>query len=150
MNLKRRAFIKSGVAAGTGLALTPFNVSSMVSSSSNKPIRIGFAGVGSRGFGTIKRLLRFPDVEIPAICDINLENLKQAQQYIEDEGYKRPDGYSRDETDFKRMCKRDDLDLVITATSWEWHTPICVAAMEAGKHAASEVPIAVTEEECWQ
>jgi hypothetical protein len=28
--------------------------------------------------------------------------------------------------------------------------PICVAAMEAGKHAATEVPAATTLEECWQ
>ena len=28
--------------------------------------------------------------------------------------------------------------------------PVCVAAMKAGKHAATEVPAAVTLEECWQ
>ncbi len=28
--------------------------------------------------------------------------------------------------------------------------PVCVAAMEAGKHAATEVPAAMTIEECWQ
>src|SRR5690606_38358101 len=69
---------------------------------------------------------------------------------IMEAGHEKPAGYSRNETDFKRLCERDDLDLVMTATPWEWHTPVCVAAMEAGKHAASEVPIATTEEECWQ
>ncbi|MFC1502412.1 Gfo/Idh/MocA family protein [bacterium] len=49
-----------------------------------------------------------------------------------------------------RLCERDDLDLVYTATPWEWHVPVCVAAMEAGKHAATEVPAAVTLDECWQ
>jgi predicted dehydrogenase len=39
---------------------------------------------------------------------------------------------------------------VLTATPWQWHTPVCVAAMNAGKHAATEVPAALTLDECWQ
>ena len=48
------------------------------------------------------------------------------------------------------MCDAEQLDLVFTATPWELHAPVCVAAMRAGKHAATEVPMAVTVEECWQ
>jgi len=48
------------------------------------------------------------------------------------------------------MREKEDLDLVITATPWEWHVPVCVAAMKARKHAAPEVPAAVTVDECWQ
>jgi len=48
------------------------------------------------------------------------------------------------------MCEEEDLDLVFTATPWEWHVPVCLAAMKNGKHAATEVPAAVTLEECWQ
>jgi predicted dehydrogenase len=47
------------------------------------------------------------------------------------------------------MCDDETLDLVFTATPWEWHTPVCLAAMRAGKHAATEVPMAVTLDECW-
>lgn len=132
------------------MALAPLSLSSMVSQSSTKTIRIGFVGVGSRGFALVRGLLKLEGIEIPAVCDINTDNLERARQFIEDAGHKKPDGYSRNETDFKRLCERDDLDIVMTATPWEWHTPVCLAAMEAGKHAASEVPIAVTEEECWQ
>ena len=45
---------------------------------------------------------------------------------------------------------RDDLDAVITATPWKWHTPVAVAAMQAKKYAATEVPAAVTVDDCWQ
>ena len=48
------------------------------------------------------------------------------------------------------MCERDDLDLIMTATPWKWHVPVCVAAMKSGKHAATEVPAAVTLDECWE
>ncbi|MFZ9024034.1 MAG: Gfo/Idh/MocA family protein, partial [Anaerohalosphaeraceae bacterium] len=46
--------------------------------------------------------------------------------------------------------QRDDLDLIYIATPWELHTPMAVYAMEHGKHAATEVPAAMTLKECWQ
>ncbi len=42
------------------------------------------------------------------------------------------------------------LDIVYIATPWDTHTSCAVAAMQAGKHAAVEVPAAVRLEECWQ
>ncbi|MBI2615056.1 MAG: Gfo/Idh/MocA family oxidoreductase, partial [Gemmatimonadetes bacterium] len=62
----------------------------------------------------------------------------------------RPGGYSRGPRDFERMCDEQELDLVLTATPWEWHVPICLAAMRTGKHAATEVPAAMTVDHCWQ
>ena len=56
----------------------------------------------------------------------------------------------RSDTDFTRMCETEDLDLVYNAAPWRWHTPICLAAMKNGKHAASEVNIAQDLDECWQ
>ncbi len=150
MDLKRRSFIKAGMALGTGLVLNPWSSASVLAAPAKRKVRIGFVGVGHRGFTLIGALLKLEGIEIPAICDINEENLQRAQKYLEDSGHKRPDGYSRSETDFKRLCERNDLDLIMTATPWEWHTPVCLAAMEAGKNVASEVPIAVTEDECWQ
>ncbi len=52
--------------------------------------------------------------------------------------------------DFERMCATEDLDLVMTATPWEWHVPVCVAAMENGKHAVTEVPAAMRLDDCWE
>jgi predicted dehydrogenase len=119
-------------------------------SSAEKPVRIGMVGVGNRGTGLVRNLLHIPGVEIPAICDINEANLKNAQALVEKAGRKVPEGYSKGLEDFRRLVAREDLDAVMTATPWEWHTPVCVAAMKAGKYAASEVPAAVTLEECWE
>ncbi len=44
----------------------------------------------------------------------------------------------------------DDIDLVYIATPWDWHVPMAVSAMKNGKHAAVEVPAAITLDECWQ
>ena len=48
------------------------------------------------------------------------------------------------------MCDEAELDLVFNATPWEWHAPVMLAAMRAGKHAATEVPMAVTLDELWE
>ena len=47
------------------------------------------------------------------------------------------------------MCATEDLDLVMTATPWEWHVPVCLAAMRNGKHVATEVPAAMSIDDCW-
>jgi hypothetical protein len=65
-------------------------------------------------------------------------------------GKREPTAYTRGERDFERLCEAEDLDLVYTATPWEWHAPVLLAAMRHGKHAATEIPAAVTLEECWQ
>ena len=95
-------------------------------------------------------LLALPGVEIPAICDINADNLSTAQAMVEAAGRPRPEGYGRGPEDFRRMAAREDLHAVLAATPWEWHTPVAVAAMKAGKYAALEVPAAATLEDCWK
>eukprot|EP00388_Colpodella_angusta_P001981 GDKJ01006231.1.p1 GENE.GDKJ01006231.1~~GDKJ01006231.1.p1 ORF type:complete len:410 (-),score=49.51 GDKJ01006231.1:29-1087(-) len=47
------------------------------------------------------------------------------------------------------MVKRDDLDGIIIATPWEWHVPMSVATMKAGKYAGVEVSATVTLQESW-
>jgi hypothetical protein len=41
--------------------------------------------------------LNIKDTEIPAICDINIDNLSRAQKLVEDSGKNRPEGYSKGE-----------------------------------------------------
>lgn len=113
-------------------------------------VRVGFVGVGGMGSVHLQNFLNIEGVEIKAICDIVEEKVVRAQNWVEEAGFPRPQGYSRGPWDFKRMCQEEDLDLVFTATPWEWHVPVCVEAMKNGKQAATEVPAAITLEECWQ
>jgi predicted dehydrogenase len=48
------------------------------------------------------------------------------------------------------MIDREPLDLVFTATPWEWHAPVLLHAMRNGKHAATEVPMGVSVDEMWE
>jgi len=142
----RRQFLS---AASAGLALAAA-ASAQKTAAPLDVVRIGIVGAGGRGRGDLANFLKLEGVEVPAVCDIVEDNAALAQKMVTDSGRPSPQLYTRGDTDYKRLCERDDLDLVFTATPWEWHTRISVEAMNAGKHAVSEVPIAVTLEECWE
>ena len=112
-------------------------------------VHVAFIGLGSRGKGAVRRYTFLEGVEIVALCDVVQENLDRAQEILEGAGLPRAAVYSGPE-DWKRVCEREDVDLVYVCTHWDLHTPVAVYAMEQGKHVASEVPIAVSIEECWQ
>ena len=112
-------------------------------------VRIGFVGVGGQGMSHVHNLLKVEGCVIKAVDDIVPEKVTKAQDLVEQAGFPRPAGYSRGPTDFVRMCEQEELDLVFNATPWEWHVPICLAAMKNGKHTATEVPAAYTLDDCW-
>jgi predicted dehydrogenase len=112
--------------------------------------RIGVIGVGSRGSGLLGNLLDIDGVEIKAVCDIVPDRVKRAQERLATKGRPEPAGYSKNESDFENLCRREDLDIVYIATPWDWHTRMAVSAMNNGKHAMIEVPAAISLDECWQ
>lgn len=123
---------------------TPFRAPPM------ETVRVGFVGVGLQGGGHVRNFLGIEGVEVRALCDINVPRMEEVAGWVEAAGQPRPTLYGQSETDFVRLCETEDLDLVFTATPWRWHVPVCVAAMENGKHAATEVPAAYTLEDCWR
>ena len=112
-------------------------------------VRIGYVGVGGMGTAHVANLLKIPGSQIRAVCDIVPARVERAQQMCLEAGKGKPDGYTHGVHDHKNLCRRDDLDLVYIATPWEWHVPMCLEAMACDKHAAVEVPAALTVEECW-
>lgn len=112
-------------------------------------VRVGIVGLGMRGPGAVERLSKIEGVEIVALCDLLPERVEKVKKSLEGTRHT-PESYSGNVFAWKKMCERQDLDLVYIATPWEWHVPMAVYAMESGKHAAVEVPAARTLEECWQ
>jgi predicted dehydrogenase len=158
---KRRDFLKTTAAAGVGAALAGFKP--LFGDQYQAPgesrtefkvaplpvVRIGFVGVGGMGSAHVQNLLNIEGVRIKAICDIVPAKVEQAQKWVVEAGQPQPTGYSKGDHDFERMCEIEDLDLVFTATPWEWHVPVCLSAMKSGKHAATEVPAAMSLDDCW-
>jgi predicted dehydrogenase len=112
-------------------------------------VRIGFVGVGGMGTAHVRNLVRIEGCVVTAVCDIRPAHAERARDIIVEAGHPEPALYTRGERDFERLCAEEELDLVYTATPWRWHVPICLSAMENGKHAATEVPAAYTLDDCW-
>ncbi len=111
--------------------------------------RLGFIGLGGRGSALLKNFLA-ADAQVGALCDIVPEKAQKARAAVAEAGQKPPALYSDGDHAFEHLVARDDLDLIVTATPWHWHTPMAVAAMRQGKDVAVEVPAATTLDECWQ
>jgi predicted dehydrogenase len=60
-----------------------------------------------------------------------------------------PAVYAQGDRGYRALLDRPDIDAVIIATPWEWHTPMALDAMRAGKHVFVEVPAATTVADCW-
>lgn len=112
-------------------------------------VRIGFIGLGNRGPAAVDRMRKIEGVEIKALCDLRPEKAAHAKELLTNSIH-HPDIYTGNENEWKKVCERKDIDLIYIATPWDLHTTMAVYAMEHGKHAASEVPAAVTLEECWR
>jgi hypothetical protein len=113
-------------------------------------VRIGFIGLGNRGPGAVERMSNIEGVHITALCDKDPERVRVAQRILEKHRAPAAIEYSNNEDAWKDLCESPDVDLVYICTPWDLHTPMCVYAMENGKHAATEIPAAVTVEEAWQ
>ena len=111
--------------------------------------RIGIIGVGGRGTSLLENLLG-ANARVLAICDVIPEKANHAMGLVEKSGQKAPQCYTEGDHAFEKLVARDDLDLVIIATPWNWHVEMAVAGMTHGKHVATEVPAAQTLEECWR
>ncbi len=125
-----------------------FNMSGYAAPPLDK-VRIGFIGLGNRGPAAVERMTYIEGVEIKALCDLRPERTGYVKKLLEGTSFN-PETYSGSEDIWKRLCERDDLDLVYICTPWDLHTPMAVYAMEHGKHVCTEVPAATTLDECWQ
>ena len=112
-------------------------------------VRIGLIGIGDRGSGALRRLIRIEGVQITALADVKPEAVSRGLGLLKGHS-PNPAIYSGGPQEWKKLCERSDVDLVYICTPWALHTPQAVYAMEQGKHAASELPVALTIEQCWQ
>lgn len=111
-------------------------------------VRVGIIGLGNRGPGHLRNLIRIEGVEIKALCDIQPEKVERAKKILDGTGHN-PVIYTGHEDEWKKLCEQKDIDLVVIATPWYMHAENAIYAMEHGKHAAAEVALAATLEECW-
>ena len=145
--MKRKKFIQTSAVAGLGTAILPKLAFSDIVS--NKRIKIGVIGTGLRGQWVLWLAAKYPEIDIPAICDIDDDMIESALKILKDAQKPEPKVYKNGDEDFRNMVANEELDGVYIATPWEWHAEMALAAMKAGKHVGTEVPAALTVDDCW-
>ncbi len=147
--MERRKFVKhSGIAlAGTGI-LSGETWSAILrqkrKTAPNDKIQIGLIGCNGMGFSDLSSLLKLPDTECVALCDIDQRVLDKRTADLEKKGLKKPVHYS----DYRKMLEDKNIDVVVIGTPDHWHCLQLTDALEAGKDIYCEKPIANSIREC--
>ena len=145
--MKRKKFIQTSTLAGLGATILPNVAFSELTS--NKRVNIGVIGTGLRGQWVLWLMAKYPEVDIVSICDIDEEMIQSALKILKDAGKPEPKVYKNGDEDFRNMLVNEALDGVYIATPWEWHAQMSLEAMNAGVNVGTEVPAAITVDDCW-
>lgn len=101
--------------------------------------RVALIGTGSRGMYHAHNLLLIPHAEVVAVCDNYEPHLQQAADFFPK---------ARKYSDYRKLLEAKDIDGVIISTPLNWHAPIVLDALSAGKHVFCEKAMARTMDEC--
>lgn len=144
----RRDFLKKATIAGAGISILPSSILS--GKDAETKVRLGFIGVGLRGQNHLDLALRRNDVEVVAICDVQPRMIDMSKDLIKKSGKPLPQVVMDGPHGYKKLLENKNIDAVIIATPWEWHTVMCIDAMRAKKYVGCEVITGMSVEECWQ
>jgi len=98
-----------------------------------KPVRLGIIGVGQIGKSHLRNYAKIEGAEIVAAADVNETELKRVAQEF---------GIPNTYTDFRELLRRDDLEAVDVCLHNNYHAPVSIAVMRAGKNVYCEKPMA--------
>ncbi len=143
----RRDFVSTTIKAGAAIsAVSGFTAKSYARvPGANERIRVGLIGCGGRGSWHIGWLQRTAEagqnVEVVAGCDIWNERRRRAAEIIQErfEFESEPTTYK----DHEDLLARDDIHAVVIATADHQHCTHLRDAVNAGKDAYVEKPIAL-------
>lgn len=153
----RRQFLKDSALTTTGVALGLHSLGARFVLGANDRIRMGFIGVGNRGWKLLRSFMSHDNVDIIALCDVYEPYLardksKVDKRLIKDLGGKIPPmgenkmfkGKVARIKDFRELLDRKDIDAVCIATPDHWHAVQTIMACEAGKDVYVEKPLSMT------
>ncbi len=126
----RRSFLKNSAA---GTAVVDGYTATARGYQANETLNIGCLGTGGRCQRLMKSLVKISGVRIAAVCDVWDVRLEQARMLAD------PKAFST--KIFEEVLERSDIDAVLIGSPDHWHTPMTIAACEAGKDVYVEKPL---------
>lgn len=107
-------------------------------------VGIGLIGVGGRGRGLLRSLLKSKGFEVRAICDTEPDNNTRTTQLLTEAGHPAPDALD----DWKKLLERKDIDAVVSALPCDLHKQNYLDVIAAGKDLYAEKPMCLSVAEC--
>ena len=114
--VSRRRFFKTTAAAVTAPLFVP-----STARGANDRITVAAIGVGNRGRGNLRSILRFPDVHVRVVCDPVATHREVAKTFV-DTAYSNKDCVEA--IDFREVVTRPDIAAVMSGTPDHWHAII--------------------------
>jgi len=149
----RREFLRTAATAAAATLITTAPAKSSVYSlapsrviGANNRILIGHVGMGGQGMTHVRLLKENAteglknNTESIAVCDLYVRRKRHAQHFL---GL--PDSQAFD--DYRKLLEMKEIDAVWVTTSDQWHAPVALDAMHAGKHVYIEKPMCRTLQE---
>jgi predicted dehydrogenase len=133
----RREFLDTLAVGAAGLAIRSTAKSYGQILGANDRLNIAIIGLHGRGYAHLAALKANKDTaRVSHICDVDGDILKQFAERAEHEL-----GYAPAiEKDFRHLLQLKEVDAITIATPEQWHAPMAIAGLQAGKHVYVEKP----------
>jgi predicted dehydrogenase len=145
MTRSRRDFLRTSGFALAGFGAAPALLRGIATVPANDRLRVGVIGCNGMGFSDLRSMMRRPEVDCIAICDVDRSVRERRHRDLE---VNRPGTKRELYSDYRALLENDDIDAVIIGTPDHWHCLPMVEACSAGKDVYVEKPLANTIEEC--
>ena len=128
----RREFLR---ALATAAFAAPFVTRDLLAAPPSQKLRHACFGVGSQGWQDLEQISGAGNVEIVAICDVDLARMEKAREAHPN---------ARFYQDWRDLLQKErgNIDSVNVSTPDHAHAPIAVSAMQLGKHVFCQKPLA--------
>jgi len=133
----RREFLDTVTIGTAGLAVSNSAKSYDQILGSNDRLNFAVIGLNGRGYAHLSSLkANKKTARISHVCDVDSITLKKFADATKQETGESP----AIDRDFRAILQQKDVDAITIATPDHWHTPMAIAALQAGKHVYVEKP----------
>jgi predicted dehydrogenase len=144
-NFSRRDVLRRCLAAGAAVNL-PWLVPAAALGGATRAapserITLGVIGIGPRATYDLGGMLKQPDCQCVAVCDVQAGRREAGKRLIDKHYGNKDCAVYRD---FRELLARRDVDALLVATGDRWHAPASILAVKAGKDVYGEKPCGLT------
>ena len=161
--VSRRTFPQKSVTAAAFTIVPSSVLSGLGQVVPSEKTTLACIGMGGRGYEDLRTFLRFEEIQVVAVCDVNRESHdyiswnwgsgketkssgREPARRFADEFYADLKGKGRYDAcrayaDYRELLAREDIDAVMVATPDHTHAVITMAALKKRKHVYCEKPL---------